>query len=314
MAVDLPKRTYSGSIREIQIGQGDKAFSVGGETAYPFYTFEGNLPREPRFGLDVWDVAPENWAKELEDVYGDALKDPVAWAKKCVGEFGADFIHLSLVGTDPNGQNLPPEHAVNVAKAVAGAVDVPLSIWGTANAEKDTQVLRAVAEALDGRRLNIGPVQEENHKQLGAAALAYKHVVVASSPIDINLAKQLNVLLGNLGVSSENILIDPTVGGLGYGMEYTYSVMERCRMAALTQQDDKLQFPLYCNLGHEVWKTKEAKLGDHEMNTGEHRYRGVMMEAITAAAMLSAGGDMLVLRHPKSLEMVRSMVKELLSN
>jgi acetyl-CoA decarbonylase/synthase, CODH/ACS complex subunit delta len=310
MAVDLPKRNYSGAIREITVGQGDKSFVVGGETAYPFYTFEGENPHEPRIGLNIIDIEPEDWAPELLAAYGDAVKDPATWAKKCV-EFGADMVQLTLQGTDPNDKNLSAEHAVEVAKAVAEAIDVPLAVWGTNNAEKDTEVLRAVAEAMDGKRLCIGPVQEANHKQIGAAALAYKHVVISSTPIDINLAKQLNVLLGNLGVTDDNILIDPTVGGLGYGMEYSYSVIERARMAALTQQDEKLQFPMYCNLGVEVWKTKEAKLPDNEMNLGEAKPRGILMEAVTATSMLAAGGDILIMRHPESLKLARQMIKEL---
>ena len=313
MAVDLPKRTYSGAIREIVVGKGDKSFKVGGETAYPFYTFEGQIPNPPKFGLNILDIEPDGWADALMEVYGDSVKDPVAWAKKCV-EFGADMVQLTLQGTDPNDKNLGADHAVEVAKKVSAAIDVPLAIWGSGSPEKDTEVLRPIAEALSDRRLLIGPVAEENHKQLGAAALAYKHVVIASTPIDINLAKQLNVLLGNLGVTDENILIDPTVGGLGYGLEYTYSVMERARMAALTQQDDKLQFPLYCNLGVEVWKTKEAKLPDNEMNLGEHKQRGLLMEAVTASSLLAAGADILIVRHPETMKLGRQLVSEMLSN
>ncbi|MBW1807389.1 MAG: acetyl-CoA decarbonylase/synthase complex subunit delta [Deltaproteobacteria bacterium] len=312
MAVDLPKRNYSGAIREITVGQGDKSFVVGGETAYPFYTFEGEMPNVPRLGLNIIDIEPEDWANELLAVYGDAVKDPATWAKKCV-DFGADMVQLTLQGTDPNDKNLSAEHAVEVTKAVAEAIDVPLAVWGTANIEKDKEVLRAVAEAMDGKRLCIGPVQEANHKQIGAAALAYKHIAIASSPIDINLAKQLNVLLSNLGVTDANILIDPTVGGLGYGMEYSYSVIERARMAALTQQDEKLQFPMYCNLGIEVWKTKEAKLPDNEMNLGQAKPRGILMEAVTATSMLAAGGDILIMRHPESLKLARQMINEMLA-
>ena len=203
---------------------------------------------------------------------------------------------------------------MEVAKKVADAVNVPLTVWGTASPQKDAEVLRAVSEALESRRLAIGPVEEKNHKQLGAAALAYKHLVIASSPIDINLAKQLNVLLTNLGVPEDSILIDPTVGGLGYGLEYSYSVIERARGAALTQQDDKLQFPMYCNLGTEVWKSKEAKLPDGEMNLGEAKTRGVLMEAVTASALLAAGGNVMVMRHPEAINMARKLVTELLAN
>jgi acetyl-CoA decarbonylase/synthase complex subunit delta len=312
MAVDLPKRTYSGAIREIVVGAGDKSFKVGGETAYPFYTFEGTMPNPPKFGLDILDIEPDDWADELKSVFGDVWNDPAAWAKKCV-DLGADVIQLNLKGTDPNDKNLGADHAVEVAKKVAAAVDVPLAVWGTANAEKDVEVLRPIAEELTDRRLMIGPVIEENHKQLGAACLAYKHVAIASTPIDINLAKQLNVLLGNLGVTDDNILVDPTVGGLGYGLEYTYSVMERARMAALTQQDDRLQFPLYCNLGVEVWKTKEAKVPDGEMNLGEHKPRGVLMESITASSLLASGADILIVRHPDTLKLGKKLVEEMLA-
>jgi acetyl-CoA decarbonylase/synthase complex subunit delta len=312
MAVDLPKRTYSGAIREIVVGKGDKSFKVGGETAYPFYTFEGQMPNPPKFGLDILDIEPDDWADAIKEAYGDSMKDPVSWAKKCV-ELGADMVQLTLQGTDPNDKNLGADHAVEVAKKVSEAIDVPLAIWGTANAEKDVEVLRPIAEELTDRRLMIGPVIEENHKQLGAACLAYKHVAIASTPIDINLAKQLNVLLSNLGVTDENILIDPTVGGLGYGLEYTYSVMERARMAALTQQDEKLQFPIYCNLGIEVWKTKEAKVPDGEMNLGEHKPRGVLMEAITTSSLLASGADILVVRHPDTLKLGKKLVEEMLA-
>ena len=312
MAIDVPKRSYSGAIRSIEVGDGDKKFTVGGETAFPFYTFEGAMPNAPRFGLEVWDIEPEDWADALKEIYGDVWADPAAWAKKCV-ELGAEFIHLHLAGTNPNDKDLDAAHAVEVAKKVAAAVDVPLTVWGCAAPEKDAETLRAVSEALEGRRLCIGPVEEKNHTQLGAASLAYKHVVIASSPIDINLAKQLNVLLTNLGVTPENILVDPTVGGLGYGLEYSYSVMERARGAALTQSDDMLQFPLYCNLGFEVWKSKESKLPDGEMNLGEHKSRGMLMEAITASSLMAAGADMLVMRHPEAMKMAREMSGQLAS-
>ncbi len=313
MAIEVPKRSYSGEIRTIEVGDGDKKFEVGGETAFPFYTFEGDMPHPPKFGIEVWDIEPDDWADALKEVYGDVWSDPAAWAKKGV-ELGADFIHLHLAGTNPNDKDLGADHAVEVAKKVVDAVEVPVCVWGTAAPEKDAEVLRAVAEANEGTRLCLGPVEEKNHKQLGAAALAYKHAVVASSPIDINLAKQLNVLLTNLGVDAKNILIDPTVGGLGYGLEYTYSVMERAREAALTQQDDMLQFPMYCNLGFEVWKTKEAKLGDDEMNMGDAKKRGVLMEAVTASTLLAAGADLLVMRHPESLKLAREMVGELVAS
>jgi CO dehydrogenase/acetyl-CoA synthase delta subunit len=291
------------------VGKGGKAFTVGGESAFPFYTFEGKFPHPPRLGLEVLDIAPEGWAAPLTQAYGTAIQDPAAWAKKAV-ELGADLIQLTLEGTNPNDKNLPPQHAVEVAQAVAKAVDVPLAVWGSGSAAKDAEVLRAVAEVLADRRLAIGPVAEANLKALGATALAYGHVVIASSPIDINLAKQLNILLNNLGVPLDKIIIDPTTGGLGYGIEYTFSVMERIRQAALTQDDDKLQCPFLCNLADEVWKCKEAKLPT-DAKMGDAATRGVLMESITAVTLLSAGAALLVMRHPEAIRRVREYVAEL---
>jgi CO dehydrogenase/acetyl-CoA synthase delta subunit len=312
MAVERPKQAYTGKIREIAVG-GDGGFKVGGESAYPFHAFEGEMPNAPRIGFEITDIYPDQWADELKKAIGDdVMKDPAAWAKMAVDTFKADLVQLTLVGTDPNGENRGVDETLEVVKKVAGAVDVPLAIWGCGSDEKDAEVLKAAAEALENRHAALGPIVEGNYKQLGAAVIGYKHTAIASTPIDINLAKQLNILLGNLGVPDDRILIDPTVGGLGYGLEYTYSVMERARMAALAQEDEKLQYPLYCNIGVEVWKVKEAKASSEEMpELGDPSARGVLMEAMTAASLLMAGGDVLVVRHPRSAEMIRAFVKEM---
>jgi acetyl-CoA decarbonylase/synthase complex subunit delta len=195
---------------------------------------------------------------------------------------------------------------------VADAIDVPLIVWGTANHEKDTEVLRQVAELCQQKNLIIGPVEEGDHKRIGAAALAYHHTVVASTPIDINLAKQLNILLGNLGVPDDLLVIDPTVSSIGYGIEYCYSVMERMRMAGLTQQDDKLQSPIICNISKEVWKTKEAKTPTKDDPTlGDAKKRGILMEAMSCMVLLMAGGDVLVMRHPEAIKLVKELIAEL---
>ncbi len=314
MAVEIPKNSYSGSIRAISVA-GDKGFTVGGETTMPFYTFEGEMPNKTRIAIEINDIVPEEWAPELERVWGDVYKDPVAWAKKAQDEFHADLIHLELVGTDPNGKNLGPEHAAEVAKKVAEAIDVPLTVWGSSNQPNDIKILRAVAEAVTDRQLLIGPIQDENYKQIGAGVMAYNHIAVANSPIDINLAKQLNILLSNLGVKDGQIIIDPTIGGLGYGLEYAYSVMERARLAALVQQDEKLQYPIYANLGREAWKSKEVKQTIEEApELGDPVTRGILVEAATAVACLIAGANVLVLRHPKTIELIRQFAEEMSSD
>ncbi|MBI2979539.1 MAG: acetyl-CoA decarbonylase/synthase complex subunit delta [Chloroflexi bacterium] len=312
MTVEIPKTAYSGKIKEITLGKGDKAVTVGGETAYPFYLFEGKMPHLPRIAMEVYDTPPEGWAAAALEPFAGVTGDPVAWAKKCINDYGAEMICLQLLSTDPNGLNRGADEAAAVVKEVADAIDVPLIVWGTANDEKDTEVLRKVAEVCQGKKLVIGPVEEGDHKRIGAAAIGYQHTVAASTPIDINLAKQLNILLGNLGVPDDALLIDPTVSGIGYGIEYCYSVMERIRMAALTQQDEKLQFPIICNIAKEVWKTKEIKMPEAEDPTlGDARKRGILLEAMSAMVLLMAGGDVLVMRHPEAIKLIREMIAEL---
>ena len=313
MGFSMPKETYTGAIKEITIGKGAKAVTVGGETAYPFYTFEGKAPHKPAIAMNVVDVKPTDWAATLVAAIGEELMgDPAAWAKAYVEKYAPDLIYLELVSTDPNGGNAPAEQAVATVKKVLAAIDVPLIVWGAGNEKKDAEVLRAVMEGVQDRQLLVGPVVEGNYKQLGAGAIGFGHKVIASTPIDINLSKQLNILLGNLGVPADSIVVDPTTGGLGYGLEYSYSVIERARMAALVQQDDKLQYPMLCNIGREVWKTKEAKAGPEMPELGDPAKRGVAMECLTAATLLLAGGDILVLRHPESVKLVRQYIDSLL--
>jgi len=312
MAFEIPKRDYTGTIKEIALGPADRAVKVGGETSFPFYLFEGAMPNSPRIAMEVYDCPPEEWPETALEPFIDVKDDPVAWAKKCVDEYGADMVALQLESIDPNGLDRNADEAVEVVSKVAEAVDVPLIVWGCANEEKDVEVLRKVAEVCEGKQLIIGPIAEGNYKQLGAGALAYKHTAVASTPIDINLAKQLNILLGNLGVPDDLIIVDPTTGGLGYGIEYTYSVMERDRMAALTQEDEKLQFPIICNMAREVWRTKEAKMSQEEAPLmGDTKKRGVLMEGVTAVLLLLAGADVLIMRHPDAAALVRSFIADL---
>ncbi len=311
MAIEIPKTQYSGKIKEIKLGKGDKAVTVGGENSYPFYLFEGTMPHKPKIAMEVPDSPPQEWAEAAIEPFADVLNDPVAWAKKCIETYGAEMIALQLVSTDPNGLNRGADEAAAVVKKVADAIDVPLIVWGTANHEKDTQVLTKVCEVCQDKRLIIGPVEEKDYKKIAAAAIGYKHTIVASSPIDINLAKQLNILLGNLGVADDMIVVDPTVSGIGYGLEYCYSVMERMRMAGLTQQDEKLQFPIICNLSKEVWKSKEVHLPDNENNMGNAKNRGILLEAMSAMAMLMAGGDVIIMRHPEAIKVIKEMIADL---
>jgi acetyl-CoA decarbonylase/synthase complex subunit delta len=312
MAFEIPKLSYSGKIREITLGKGDKAVTVGGETAFPFHLFEGEMPRLPKIAMEVYDAPPDDWPQAALEPFAGVTDDPVAWAKKCITDYGAEMVCLQLASTDPNGLDRGADEAAQVVKKVADAISVPLIVWGTANHDKDTEVLKKVCEVCQGKSLIIGPVEEGDYKKIAASALGYQHKVIASTPIDINLAKQLNILLGNLGVSDDQIIMNPTVSSIGYGIEYCYSVMERVRMAALTQQDEKLQFPIICNIARESWKTKEVKVPEKEdPKLGDVRKRGILMEAMSAIVLLLAGGDVVIMRHPEAIKLVREMIAEL---
>jgi acetyl-CoA decarbonylase/synthase complex subunit delta len=309
LSFEFYKESYAGAIKAISIGKGDKAITVGGETCYPLYQFEGEMPHKPKVAMEIWDMAPEEWPAAALEPFKDVVSDAAAWAKKCVAEYGAEIIVLQLKSTDPNGANASPADASATVKKVLAAIDVPLVVWGVANHEKDEAVFKKIAEDCQDVQLTLGPVEDKNHKGIGAAAMGYGHAIISSSPIDVNLAKQVNILLENLGMPMDRVIIDPTTGGLGYGLEYSYSVMERLRMAAMAQGDDKLQMPLINNLANEIWKCKEAKQGVDEAPTlGDPEKRGILMEAVGAVTYLMAGSDILIMRHPEAIRLVKAFI------
>ncbi len=308
---DLFMEKATGSIREVVIGDGDKAITVGGASALPFHLFEGDMPHAPKIAYDVLDSKPEEMPEPLLKYYEECLDDPVKWAKKCETEFNAQAICLSLVSTDPNGLDRSSSEAAKLAKEVIDAVECPVILWGCGNAEKDTETLREITAMVTDKKVCIGPLTDANYRNLGATAMAMGLPVVASTPIDVNLAKQLNILLENLGLGLDHILMDPSIGAVGYGLEYTYSVMERIRLAALMQQDEKLQAPFICNVGREVWKAKEVKLPTDEM-LGDQEVRSILLEAITAASLLFAGGELVIMRHPRAVALTNALIQGLM--
>jgi len=311
---EINKESYAGSIKNITIGKGDNTLTVGGQTSYPFYQFEGEMPNKPVIAMEIWDMEPEDWPEAAKAPFKDVLADPGAWAKKCVDEYDAQAIVLQLKSIDPNDKDKSPEEAVATVKKVLKEINVPLIIWGIANPAKDELVLKMIAEECQGENLILGPVEEKNYKGIGAAAMGYKHTVISSSPIDVNLAKQVNILLENLGMDLNNVITDPTTGGLGYGLEYSYSVMERLNMAAMTQGDDKLQNPMINNIGNEVWKCKEAKQTVEDApQLGDPERRAILMEAVAAAAYSLAGSSILIMRHPESIKLAKAYIELLYS-
>ncbi len=312
MALVIPKETYSGKIYNVQIGNGAKAVTIGGASALPYLGFEGTFPNKPAVALEIMDIAPEDWPETVKKAVGGDSSNPVQWAKFCQ-KLGADLVALRLVGTHPDQQNKSAEDAAKVCADVAAAIDIPLIILGSGHVEKDTQVLQAAAAATRGKNCAIGKAVEENYKTIAAAAMANDHKLIAMSQLDVNLAKQLNILLTQMGFDKERIIMDPMSSALGYGLEYTYSVMERIRLAALLQNDAMMQTPVVCDIGANVWKVKETMAPDAEVpEWGGLADRALAWEAVTASAMITAGADMLIMRHPGAAAKAKELIAELM--
>jgi acetyl-CoA decarbonylase/synthase complex subunit delta len=247
----------------------------------------------------------------LKKVYGDAMSSPAQWAKKAVG-FGADMICLRLMDAHPDAGNRSPEQCAESVKEVLGAVGVPLMIWGCGVDEKDNEILPAASSAAKGENCLIGTAREKNYRTIVAVALADKHKLIAESPLDINIAKQVNILCSDAGFPMDDVVIFPTTAALGYGIEYVYSIQERGRLAGLSG-DKLLGQPVLCDVGFEAWRAKEAKAPPFACVTDETRDQwGVMWEAATAAVLMQAGAELLVMRHPQAIEYARKTIDRLL--
>ncbi|MFH1096406.1 MAG: acetyl-CoA decarbonylase/synthase complex subunit delta [Candidatus Desantisbacteria bacterium] len=294
---------YKFQIRENQYS------GIGGQNCFPFQSFEGTIPHMPKIALEVYDTPGEEWPEAVANVYRDVWHNPVDWAKTIETKYKPDMICLQLASADPMGEDASPDKVAEIARKVAEAVSLPLIVYGCGNAEKDAIVLKKVAEALSFKKSFIGPVVEGNYNAVGAAILSYGHYAIAQTPTDVNLCKQLNILLSNLGVSLDNIVIDPTPSALGYGLEYTYSIMEKIRCAAFQTNDDKLNLPIIGNIAGEVWKIKEVKTDDEKM--GNTQIRGVFFEAMTAISYILAGADIVVIRHPQTMTLLRNWMADM---
>lgn len=310
--VEAPIEKWSGKVREVTLGGsgGRKGLTVGGEVTLPFLSFEGAMPHPPSVAIEVSDSYPSEWAESLRQAWGDVLKDPGAWAKRAA-ELGADLIVLRLNSAHPEQGNTGPEQAKAAAGKVLAAVDLPVIVLGPEVPEKDNEVLMAVSDLAAGQRIGLGYCMEKNYRTIAASCIANNHVALAKTPIDLNLAKQLNILISDVGLSADSIIMDPTTGALGYGLEYTYSVMERLRLAALVG-DKMTAMPLFCTVGEESWRQKESKFAEGVPQTwGQHERRSLVWEQITALALINAGADIVVLRHPKTVDAVKAAIRKL---
>ncbi len=312
MAVEIPIEKYQGGkVREVKLGAGGrKEVVIGGETTLPFLGFEGKNPNPPKIAIEVQDIEPASASSALRSAWGDAMKDPASWAKKAV-EFGADIICLRLVSAHPESGNTGAAEAKATIDKVLSAVDIPLIVLGPGVAAKDNEVMKAASDAAKGQRIAMGNCEEKNYKTIAALCMADGHIAIAKTPLDINLAKQLNVMVSDIGVSLDSIIMDPDTGALGYGIEYGYSINERVRLAAF-MGDTMCQTPILNHAGPESWRQKEAKAATGVPDAwGNLEERSVIWEETTAMACIESGADLLVMCHPKAIEVIRAAINKL---
>ncbi len=319
MAFEMPVEKWAAAVNEVTIGatseQGGTRTStvtIGGDTSLPFLRFEGKTPHRPAIAMEVLDAKPANWAKPLEDALGEVAGDPAAWAKKCVDEFGADMICLRLAGAHPDQENRSAEDCAQAVKSVLGAVGVPVIIWGCGQPDKDNEVMPRCSEVAAGENCLLGTATEDNYKTVTAACMADGHKLITEAPIDINIQKQVNILVSEMGLDLSRIVMFQATGGLGYGMEYAYSIMERTRLAALGG-DRMLSMPMLAVVGPEAWKAKEARSPeDAAPEWGSAEERGVTWETTTATCFLHGGTHLFVMWHPRAVALLRKTIDSLM--
>ncbi len=318
VTVELPVEKWAGTVRPVVLGAtaaegGTRShtLTLGGQATLPFLSFEAKAPHPPCVAVEVWNRNPgEEWPEPLTGAWGAVLDDPAAWAQAAEAA-GADIIALRFATVDETGARMTGAKARQVLRAVLKATGLPLIVLGPGQAELDNEILVAVAEEGAGERLLLGACEDKNYRTIVAAALANGHLVTAKTPMDVNLSKQLTILIHDMGMPMERIITDPTTGALGYGIEYGYSVMERLRLAAL-QGDAMTQQPMLVTPGEEAWRTKEARAAEGvPASWGEWATRALNWETMTAAALVESAADIVVLRHPETVRRIKHMIAEL---
>ena len=297
MDYKAPVESYSGKVREVVIGKGEKAVKIGGESILPFHFFEGKLANTPKIALEISDRIPEDWPEAVMEPYKDVVSNPVAWAKKCLS-LDADLICIRLINIEPEGQMSVADRAAKIVKQVVDSTGAALVVYGPGDEARDVDVLSRVAEVCHGENLLLGPAVKENYEAISKAALDHGHNLIAQTPLDINLEKELNVKLMKT-FPPEKIVIDTLSSALGYGMEYTFTIMERTKQIGVVFGDITMQMPMIADLGGECWRTKQAR---------DNKEQGILWEAITATSLLLAGANLLVLRHPDNCRLMKEVI------
>ena len=317
MQIPDVKEKWTGRINKVTIGAtkaegGTRArtVTVGGQSTLPYLKFEGELPNKTVIAGFVSDIAPV-WPEAIKNGIGKEINSPVEWAQKNVQEFGVDMVSLKLIGADPNGKNASPSDCAKVVQAVLKAVDVPLIFWGCGDDKKDNLVLLECSQAAKGENCLIGSAKQSNYMTIVAICKADKHKIISEAPVDINIGKQVNILLQDAGYDLKDVVMYQTTAALGYGFDYVYTILERARIAGL-KGDKLMAVPQLCDVAGETYRIKEAVADDDVLpGWGKLEKRGPMWEAVCAAGYLQAGADILILTHPTAISSVRAIINSI---
>ena len=314
MAFTPKKQAYNASINALTLGVGEKSIVVGGENVFPFYTFDADIANSPKIAIEISDKGMAALQTAGMKAAFEGCVTVADMAKKAEEIEGVSAVCLYFESADPNGDNMATEECVAIAKAAADATSLPIIIMGCKNVEKDAEIFSKVSEALQGKNILVLAAREENYKTVGASAgMAYNQKVGAESAVDINLAKQLNVLIGQLGVPAQSVMMNLGSSCAGYGYEYLSSTLDRVKAAALAQNDAQLQMPIVTPVSTETWNVKEAMLPEEEApEWGSVEERGIEMEITTAAASLTSGSDMVIMKHPAAIATIAKFIDSLM--
>ena len=295
---------YTGAINEVAIGKGD--YIAGGGNGLPFLSFENKSKSRPMIAGEVWDDITD-FPQIAADMFSGRQKDPVEWATMWK-EIGADIICLRLVSTDPSKKNTSAKDAAALVQRISDKTNLPIMVCGSGSIEKDIEVLTEICNDVKDTRLIISKVDECEYKKLAAAAMANNHVILGFSNLDVNLAKQMNILLKDYGLENKDIVMDPLMAALGMGLDYSYSVNERIRNGAL-YGDKMLQVPMVCDCTGS-WDVGDATSED-DGTIGDVTFRATWWEVITATAAMVSGADILIVRGAPAADMIKVYASEL---
>ncbi|MGA2162369.1 MAG: acetyl-CoA decarbonylase/synthase complex subunit delta [Methanoregula sp.] len=278
-------------------GTRSRSYRIGGGTTLPFMEKSTASP-SPLIAFEICDDS-RFWSPIVNEFCGDLVHDPGAWAKTAETTYGADLVRLCLTSTKQRDFSDILTLGKTV-ETVLASTTLPLILEGSNEPKIDSEVFLKCGETGQGERLLLGTAEAGRYRSIAAAALAYNHSIIAQSPIDINLAKQLNILLTEIGVQKDHIVIDPYTGALGYGFEYSYSAMERIRFSAL-KGDADLAMPMICAPSDSL-TIKEVR----EADAGARNAIAVEWEFATSLAAAVAGAEIVCVRHPDTVKRLKA--------